>query len=133
MSEALTIVTGAAGALGSEIAAQLLASGERVAAVDRSETADVLRKVAHAYPGRYLDLTFDVASPADWGVAIARIERELGAPTGAVFTAGGWRGGAPFYAAAADAIWDAMLATNLDTARQSLRAVLPGMVARRRG
>jgi NAD(P)-dependent dehydrogenase (short-subunit alcohol dehydrogenase family) len=47
--------------------------------------------------------------------------------------AGGWQGGAPFFAEPDDSIFRAMLSINLDTAERSLRALLPGMVARGKG
>ena len=48
-------------------------------------------------------------------------------------SAGGWQGGKRLYEDEDDAIWRAMLESNLETARVALQALLPGMVERRRG
>jgi NAD(P)-dependent dehydrogenase (short-subunit alcohol dehydrogenase family) len=47
--------------------------------------------------------------------------------------AGGWDGGVPFHAESDDTVWESMIALNLTTTRRALRALLPGMVARRSG
>ena len=52
--------------------------------------------------------------------------------THAVLVAGAWKGGAPLHESD-DAVWSAMMSANLDTAYRSLRALLPAMVARKRG
>lgn len=131
----VTIVTGAAGALGSAVLRYLRARGHRVAAVDvpaASARLDALVGEAGEAGERSLALPLDVGSADAWQAAVVRVEAELGAPTGAVLIAGGWRGGAPHHESPPDAL-AAMVAINLETASASLRAVLPGLVARKRG
>lgn len=127
----VTVVTGAGGALGRAVTELLLGRGHAVAGVDQS-TAPLDALVA-SHPGRCSALAFDVTSHSEWREAIARIVRELGAPTGAVLCAGGWAGGTPEHAQSDDAVWQRMLTMNLETARVSVRALLPGMVERRQG
>ena len=125
----VTLVTGAAGALGGAVVAHLLSKGHKVAAVDLPRGAERLR----ALGANTLALPIDPNDAAAWPDAIARAERELGPLTGAVLVAGGWQGGGPLHARPDEAIWRAMLAANLDSAYRALRAVLPGLVARRAG
>jgi NAD(P)-dependent dehydrogenase (short-subunit alcohol dehydrogenase family) len=130
---ATIVVTGAAGALGSVLCRHLVARGDRVAAIDMPRSEERLRALREELGEAILPLAVDVTSGEAWAEVRARIERELGPPEGAVLVAGGWRGGAPFHAEPDDAVWRAMVDTNLETAERSLRALLPGMVARRRG
>jgi NAD(P)-dependent dehydrogenase (short-subunit alcohol dehydrogenase family) len=57
----------------------------------------------------------------------------MGPCEGAALIAGTWQGGTPLHAEKDDRVWRAMMATNVDTAYASLRALLPGMVERKRG
>jgi NAD(P)-dependent dehydrogenase (short-subunit alcohol dehydrogenase family) len=127
------VITGAAGALGSTLARHLVASGRKVAALDRPESTERLAKLASELGKAAVGIPTDVGSARAWAAALERIERDLGAPAGAVLVAGGWQGGAPLHAEADDSAWRAMVTQNLETAQQSLRALLPGMVARRSG
>jgi NAD(P)-dependent dehydrogenase (short-subunit alcohol dehydrogenase family) len=80
-------------------------------------------------------LGFDIADRAAWSAAR---EADEAAGTawlplrGAVLTAGGWRGGHAFHETD-DATWRAMFEMNLETARGSLAALLPLLVAQRAG
>jgi NAD(P)-dependent dehydrogenase (short-subunit alcohol dehydrogenase family) len=132
MSEFVTVVTGAAGGLGSELTAELIRRGQRVAAVDRPAAAERLKALAERHGAACLAVPIDALSPAAWTEALGRIEKALGPPRGAVFVAGGWKGGVPFHGDAGDA-WQSMLEINLETARRSLQAILPGMVSRKQG
>lgn len=100
------IVTGASGGLGSVLVGQLQGAGHRVVSVGRADltSKDAWRRTLQEQP-----------------------------PDGAVLVAGGWKGGKRLYEDADDAIWNAMLESNLETARVALQALLPGMVERRRG
>ncbi|HEY2513563.1 MAG TPA: SDR family NAD(P)-dependent oxidoreductase [Polyangiaceae bacterium] len=126
------VVTGGAGALGSATARRLAKLGWRVALVSRPEERDVLKGLA-AELGRAIAVEADVGSAEAWTAALAKIDAEVGAPEGAALIAGTWQGGTPLHAEKDDKVWRAMLTTNLETVHASLRALVPGMVARRRG
>jgi len=125
----VTLVTGAAGALGSATVAHLLGLGHKVCGVDLPRSAERLA----ALGAGALGLPLDPNDAAAWAPVIARAEHELGPLTGAVLVAGGWQGGGPLHARADDAIWRAMLGANLESAYRALRAVLPGLVQRKAG
>ena len=128
----VALVTGAAGALGAEVARTLSARGHAVALVDAARTEERLRQLAGTL-GRASVVAGDIAAPGTWAEAMPRIERELGAPPAmAALIAGGWRGGKPLHESDDD-VWQAMMTSNLETVHRSLRALLPPMVARGRG
>lgn len=123
------LITGATGALGSALVKRIAEGGSRVAALVSPGREARSESIAGS---PVLTIPLDLASPAAWAPALATIEAELGPPTGAVLAAGAWQGGAPFHEAGDD-VWTAMLTANLETARHSLKALLPGMVARGHG
>ncbi|HSN98725.1 MAG TPA: SDR family NAD(P)-dependent oxidoreductase, partial [Candidatus Nanopelagicales bacterium] len=128
----IVLVTGAAGALGSVVVRHLVAGGARVAAIDVPGGAERLAALAKDVGGACLPVPLDVTDAAAWRGALGHIEQELGAPEGAALIAGGFQWTGPLHAADDDA-WDEMMQTNAGTVERSLRALLPGMVARRRG
>ena len=123
----VTIVTGAAGALGSAVVARLRAQGHAIAAIDP------YREGLRALGEEVMPLTFDTNAEAAWTEALAQITAKLGAPTGLVLVAGGWKGGGPLHERQDDAVWSSMFALNVDSVHRALRAVLPGMVERKAG
>lgn len=127
----VTVVTGAAGALGTEVSQHLLHLGHTVAAVDRHP--ERLADLEQRHAARLLALTLDVAAPAAWKEALSRIEGKLGPVTGAVLCAGAWGGGKNVADEADDSMWRRMMDANLETAQASIRALLPGLVDRGRG
>jgi NAD(P)-dependent dehydrogenase (short-subunit alcohol dehydrogenase family) len=130
----VVVVTGAAGALGSEVARYLVPRGYRTALMDSARGAERLTALATELGGQAAAIVADVASAQAWDEALAHLERDLAAaPTGAVLCAGGWQGGTPLSELADDAVWHAMIGANLETAYRSLRALLPGMIKRRKG
>src|SRR5689334_6092878 len=100
----ITVVTGAAGVLGSEVTRVLLERGHHVAALDRASS----RLDAMARPGACLPIALDLTSAAEWKAATSKIETDLGAPTGAVLCAGGWAGGAQAKDGTDDPTWQRM-------------------------
>jgi NAD(P)-dependent dehydrogenase (short-subunit alcohol dehydrogenase family) len=125
------ILTGASGALGSALVRVLGTGDARVVAIGRG--VEQARLDAELGAGRALASTFDLVSRAAWGELVARLALDGLEPSGAVLAAGGWKGGKKLHEESDDATWTAMLSANLETARVSLQALLPGMVARKRG
>jgi NAD(P)-dependent dehydrogenase (short-subunit alcohol dehydrogenase family) len=107
----VVLVTGASGALGKAVVARCAASGRRPVALERSQSGD-----AEAL-----------------AQAIAQLETDVGPLSGAVLTAGAWRGGHRFHEAEAAADYRAVMDANLETAQRVLRAILPGLIRRGRG
>lgn len=128
-SSSNVLITGASGALGSALVERFAANG-RVIALERSKDGTV--KLERAGSG-VLRLHADTGNAEQLAAALERAQAEHGALTGAVLTAGAWRGGHAFHEPAAAADYRAVMDANLETAQVALRALLPGMVARRAG
>ena len=126
------LITGAGRGIGRSTAVRFAEEGARVALVARtaSELEETARQVGAA-GGRSAVLAADITKPGTAEECVARTERELGPVDVLVNNAGifVWR---PFLKLAAED-WDRVLATNLTGAAAFCRAVLPGMVERRRG
>lgn len=131
-SGGLTVVTGAAGALGSHVVAQLLGEGRRVAAIDLPAAADGLRRLSEGNDGSCVAFPMNVSSSTEWDEVLGRLDREPARLDGAVLIAGGWNGGKPFHESD-ESVWRSMMDANLETAQQSLHALLPGLVRRGKG
>ncbi len=125
----ITVITGAAGGLGTEVTRVLLERGHHVAALDRPSP----RLEALARPGACLPIAIDLTSGAAWRGAVERVRSEFGVPTGAVLCAGGWAGGATAGASDEDPNFRRMFEMNLDTAEKSVRALIGPMSAARHG
>lgn len=123
------LVSGAGGALGSALVTELARTDVVVAAGRGVTQAELDAKFG---PGRAVAAALELGSRAAWQELLERLAREELAVEGAVLAAGGWRGGAPL-SETSDEVWSAMLSTNLETARVSLQALLPRMLAARRG
>jgi NAD(P)-dependent dehydrogenase (short-subunit alcohol dehydrogenase family) len=129
----VALVTGAAGALGSEVARKLSARGDRVVLVDGEGAKARLEQLAAALPGASV-VAGDITDDRTWGDAMPRIERELGGPPSlAALIAGAYRGGQPLYAEKGDETWTTMMGANVETVHWTLVRLLPAMVARKRG
>lgn len=128
----IVIVSGAAGVLGSALVAHFIANGSSVAAVDVPQAAGRLQSLADQFGRAYLPVPLDVLDPNAWGNALSMVEEKLGAPDGAALLAGGFAWTGPMHDAKDDA-WDGMMNMNAGTVHASLRALLPGMVQRRKG
>jgi NAD(P)-dependent dehydrogenase (short-subunit alcohol dehydrogenase family) len=129
----VAVVTGAAGALGAEVARTLSGRGYKLALLDSQRGRARLDDLAGALGGACV-VAGDLASEPVWREAMPRVERELGAtPTVAALVAGAWRGGRPLHEEESDETWAAMMTANAETVYRGLRALLPLMVANRRG
>jgi 2-hydroxycyclohexanecarboxyl-CoA dehydrogenase len=129
---ATVLVTGGGRGIGRAIAVRFAESGARVAIVARTEK-EITRTAEEvsATGARGLALTADVTAPGAAEDTVARVEAALGPVDVLVNNAGVfiWR---PFLKLS-PSDWDRVIATNLTATAAFCRAVLPGMVARRRG
>jgi NAD(P)-dependent dehydrogenase (short-subunit alcohol dehydrogenase family) len=125
MANGEIVVTGAGGALGSGVVRALAASGRRVIAVERDA-----ERAQQAFAGLAgcRSLAFDISAPGEWARALGNAEI-----AGAVLVAGTWKGGLRLFEPGADANWSALMSANLETARVSLQALLPRLVAAKSG
>jgi NAD(P)-dependent dehydrogenase (short-subunit alcohol dehydrogenase family) len=129
---ATTLITGAAGALGSALARALSARGDALVLVDTTRGRERLEALASGLP-KATAIAGELAEEATWRAAIAAADRHREPLSYAAFVAGAWQGGTPLYETKDDAAWEAMLSSNLDTVYRGLKALLPGMVQRRAG
>ena len=129
-SNGVVLVTGANGALGSAVVARCSADGARVVALERSKDGEAALERVSTNVLRLRASTSDATALSS---ALERAQAELGPLSGAVLTAGVWRGGHKFYEAEAAADYRSVMDANLDVANVALRAVLPGMVKRKHG
>jgi NAD(P)-dependent dehydrogenase (short-subunit alcohol dehydrogenase family) len=129
----VALVTGAAGALGAEVARTLSGRGFKLVLVDGERGRQRLEGLASALGGASV-VAGDITLEATWAEGLPRVERELGAaPSRAALIAGGWGGGKPLHEETSDDVWRAMMQANLETVHRSLRALLPSMVAKKSG
>ena len=126
------LVTGAGRGIGRSIALRFAEEGARVALVSRTaaQLDETARQLA-ALGGRCLTLPADITERGAAEACVERTERELGPIDILVNNAGVfiWRS---FLELSAED-WDRVIAINLTGAADFCRAVLPGMVVRRRG
>lgn len=119
------IVTGAFGAIGQAVVAELGAAGARVALIDAAPQlpANLEPKV-----GEHLVLPgVDLTDFPDTQAAVARVAERFGTVAGLVNIAGGFR-----WETVKDgdvATWDLMYAVNVKTALHASKAVLPMLLA----
>ena len=131
-SNTTVIVTGAGRGIGRSVALRFAEEGARVAVVARTETdLNETVRMAAAAGGRCVALPADVTLRGAAEECVRRAEEALGPVDILVNNAGVflWR---PFLQLSPDD-WDRVLATNLTGAVSFCRAVLPGMVQRKRG
>lgn len=126
----VTIVTGANGALGAAVVEHRVAAGDRVIALERSKSGNAeLTRVSASL----LKVQANTGDAVALRAALDRAEAEAGAITGAVLTAGAWRGGTKFTEPQAADDFRFVMDANLESANNALRAILPGLVQRQRG
>jgi len=126
------LVTGASRGIGRSIALRFAEEGARVALVSRTvaellQTASLVDKAG----ARTIAIPTDIRDRDGVVASVTKAEEELGPIDVLVNNAGVflWR---PFLKLSAEE-WDLVIATNLTGAANFCRAVLPGMMARRRG
>ncbi|QEH81968.1 SDR family NAD(P)-dependent oxidoreductase [Sphingomonas sp. C8-2] len=123
------IITGCSTGIGRAVATHVLAIGDRAAVTARrpSDVADIVA----AHPDRAIALPLDVADPAQVTAAVTQAEARFGAIDVLVNNAG--YGYVASIEEGDEAEIKAMYEVNLFGALRMMRAVLPGMRARRQG
>jgi NAD(P)-dependent dehydrogenase (short-subunit alcohol dehydrogenase family) len=116
----VAIVTGARGALGSDVGKSLLAAGATVIAVDRTSAA------SDPQEGGLLRLVANLTDAEEVKRLVANVSARLGKIDILVHVMGGFAGGASV-AETDDATWQKMMDLNLNAAFYVLRAVVPVM------
>ncbi|HVS15056.1 MAG TPA: SDR family oxidoreductase [Thermoanaerobaculia bacterium] len=125
----VALVTGGSRGIGRAIVAALTADGWRVAFTYRQD-AEAARQVEAEQAGSSA-FALDLADPEAPRVLVAAIEDRLGAVVGLVNNAGVQA--SQLLGMTGDALWSDVLDVNLGGSFRCTRAVLPGMVRRRRG
>jgi 3-hydroxy acid dehydrogenase/malonic semialdehyde reductase len=123
-------VTGASAGFGASIARRFAADGDRVVVTARR--ADRITDLAKELGDAVLPVTFDVRDRAAVAAAVAGLPAEFAEIDVLVNNAGLALGLEPAARADLDQ-WDQMVDTNCKGLTYCTRAILPGMVARRRG
>jgi 3-hydroxy acid dehydrogenase/malonic semialdehyde reductase len=123
-------VTGASAGFGASIARRFAADGDRVVVTARR--ADRITNLAKELGDAVLPVTFDVRDRAAVAAAVAGLPAEFAEIDVLVNNAGLALGLEPAARADLDQ-WDQMVDTNCKGLTYCTRAILPGMVARRRG
>jgi NAD(P)-dependent dehydrogenase (short-subunit alcohol dehydrogenase family) len=124
------LISGAGGVLGAAFVTHFAKLEPVVIAVGRGVDQGVLDEKHGA--GRVLAAPLELGSAPAWGKLLARLAAEELELDAAILAAGGWRGGTPLHETS-DEVWSGMMNANLESARVSLQALLPGMLARGRG
>ena len=124
------LVTGASAGFGASIARRFAADGDRVVVTARR--ADRITDLAKELGDSVLPVTFDVRDRAAVAAAVAGLPAEFAEIDVLVNNAGLALGLEPAQNADLDQ-WDQMVDTNCKGLTYCTRAILPGMVARRRG
>ncbi len=126
------IVTGGGGGIGGATCRRFAQEGARVAGADLAlEAAQKVAAAIDAEGGMALALRCDITDRASVDAAIAATEAQLG-PVDVLVNNAGWDVFRPF-TKTAPVDWNRLIAINLTGALHMHHAVLPGMVARRKG
>jgi len=126
----IVLVTGASSGFGAAIARRFAADGARVVACARR--GDRLKDLAAELGSQVLPVTLDVRDRAAVAEVISELPAEFAEVDVLVNNAGLALGQGPAQSADLDD-WDQMIDTNCKGLTYVTRAILPGMVARRRG
>lgn len=123
------IITGASSGIGRAVARQFSAAGARLVLVARS--VDRLDELAAELGNNAAVMPADLTNPADIDAMAANVEQRFGRVDILFANAGSY---VPGNAAEGDAdAWDRMISLNVNGVFRLVRAVLPGMIARRSG
>jgi len=136
LRDRVALITGGGGGIGRETAALLAREGVKVAAADvrlepAEETVEVVRRAGSNGGADGAAFALDVTSEVSVANVVAGVERQFGRIDVLVNCAGIYRIGD--YTAVDPAAWRQLLDINLTGTYLMCRAVLPGMIARRRG
>ncbi len=132
LSDAVALVTGGGRGIGRTIALALSDAGARVAVAARhQDDVDLVANEIVARGGQALALSCDVTEPISVSAAFARA-REVFGPVDILVNNAGYAESAPLVDVD-EALWAHTLAVNLTGTYRCTRAVLPEMIARRRG
>ena len=126
----IVVVTGAAGFIGRAIVLAMTRGGAEAVVLDRVGAELTLESV-RALGGRASSLVCDVADSGAVNDAIAAVIKKHGRVDVLVNCAGG--GQRTGFVETTDAEWFAQINSNLSGAFYTMRAVLPGMLERRKG
>jgi 3-hydroxy acid dehydrogenase / malonic semialdehyde reductase len=129
-SDTTVLVTGATAGFGQAIARRFAALGARVVGTGRR--AERLEALRAELGSRFLPLVFDVRDRAAVEAALGSLSGAFARVDVLVNNAGLALGLDPVWKADPDD-WEAMVRTNVDGVLHCTRALLPGMVERRRG
>jgi NAD(P)-dependent dehydrogenase (short-subunit alcohol dehydrogenase family) len=125
----VALVTGATGGVGPAVVAALAEDGAMIAVASRSETELAHLRDDLGLPGvRWAGYPLDLADPAATQALVDAVVARYGRVDILAAVAGGWRRGATV-AATEPETFDWLLRTNLLTAFNACRAVLPVMQA----
>ncbi len=125
----VAVVTGASSGIGAAAARRLAGEGAKVVLAARS--ADKLQALAKELGKGALAVTTDFTKGADIDALFATVQKTFGQIDILFANAGAY---IPGDAAEGDAdAWDQMIGVNVNGCFRSVRAVLPGMIARRSG
>ena len=132
LEDRVALVTGAGRGIGRAIALRLAEEGAKVAVVDWADSgADAAREIEEASGRSTTFFKGDISNEGDTKAAVAAVEEALGPVDILVNNAGITRDGLALTMSEED--WDAVLAVNLKGAFLMSKAVLRGMIKRRRG
>ena len=133
MPSPVTVVTGAAGALGAALCRHLVARGQGVAGVGLRRNQEALGKLEQELGAAFAGFALDADSIPAWDALLTQVESRLAPVSGAALVAGGWRGGRVHHEDRDETIWRGMLDENLESAHRALVTLVPRLVARRGG
>ncbi len=126
----VALVTGGAGAIGLAVCHRLAAAGHRVVVVDLAASAAEQAASQLAGDG-HRGVGLDVADTDAVSAAVGAVTDEMG-PVEVLINVAGWDRFVPFVDTTPE-FWDRVIGINYRGTLNTVHAVLPGMIERRRG